>query len=263
MPQQFCRDPGLPVFESRRAQHSRACYRPHTHPTLSVGAVDAGASTLSVAGVEALPLLAGDTVLIPPGRVHACNPQPGGEWSYQMLYLDADWVGAVLRESGGDAGLACEPARYRDPARYRALTRLNHALHAPLEPEHKEALLLDFVGSLLDLAPDANADPEPGWLAGTVRRLDRECELAWPLERLAADAGLSRYHFIRAFRSHVGLTPHAFQLDCRINRARVALRAGAPLAELAQALGFSDQSHFQHAFKQRVAATPRQYRVMA
>ena len=40
----FWRDPFLPHVESRRACHSRACYKPHSHPTFSIGAVDAGGS---------------------------------------------------------------------------------------------------------------------------------------------------------------------------------------------------------------------------
>ena len=37
---QFWSDPAMPCAESRRACRSRACYRPHSHPTFSIGAVD-------------------------------------------------------------------------------------------------------------------------------------------------------------------------------------------------------------------------------
>ena len=43
----FWRDPFLPHVESRRACHSRACYKPHSHPTFSIGAVDAGGSVFT------------------------------------------------------------------------------------------------------------------------------------------------------------------------------------------------------------------------
>ena len=70
---------------------------------------------------------------------------------------------------------------------------------------------------------------------------------------------MSRYHLIRMFRQHTGLTPHAYQLDCRINKARLMLREGMPLADLAVQLGFSDQSHFQRTFRERVSVTPGDY----
>ncbi|HYG41405.1 MAG TPA: helix-turn-helix transcriptional regulator, partial [Bordetella sp.] len=71
---------------------------------------------------------------------------------------------------------------------------------------------------------------------------------------------MSRYQFIRAFRHATGMTPHAYQLDLRIVQARRLLRDGHSLSRIAHDLGFADQSHFQRAFKQRVAATPGMYR---
>jgi AraC-like DNA-binding protein len=71
---------------------------------------------------------------------------------------------------------------------------------------------------------------------------------------------MTPHALVRGFRAATGLTPHAYQLDMRINAARGLLRAGSAPAEVAQELGFYDQSHFQNAFKQRVATTPGHYR---
>jgi AraC-like DNA-binding protein len=80
------------------------------------------------------------------------------------------------------------------------------------------------------------------------------------LEELAATSGLSRYHLLRAFREWTGLTPHGWQIDRRIQEARRLLDRDMPLTDIALYLGFADQSHFQRAFKQRVATTPGEYR---
>lgn len=56
-----------------------------------------------------------------------------------------------------------------------------------------------------------------------------------------------------------GQTPHAYQIDQRINRAKQLLKRGEPIADVALQLGFADQSHFQRQFKQRLATTPRHY----
>ena len=86
------------------------------------------------------------------------------------------------------------------------------------------------------------------------------CAEVLSLDELAREADMSRYHFVRTFSRAVGMTPHAWQLDRRIERARSLLEQGMSLADAALLLGFSDQSHFQRAFKQRVAATPGEYR---
>ncbi|MGH8464494.1 MAG: helix-turn-helix transcriptional regulator, partial [Pseudomonas sp.] len=81
-----------------------------------------------------------------------------------------------------------------------------------------------------------------------------------PLAELAALAGMGRYQLIRAFRAATGLTPHAYQLNQRVNLARRWLRGGTPVAEIAYRLGFADQSHFQRVFKAHTGITPGVYR---
>ncbi|HET8575888.1 MAG TPA: hypothetical protein VFO18_02225, partial [Methylomirabilota bacterium] len=46
-------------------------------------------------------------------------------------------------------------------------------------------------------------------------------------------AGLSRFHVLRAFADEVGVPPHAYQIALRVERARILLGAGTPLAEAA------------------------------
>jgi AraC-like DNA-binding protein len=80
------------------------------------------------------------------------------------------------------------------------------------------------------------------------------------LEELAAVAGLSRAHLIRAFRKEFHITPHAFLTDIRIRAARRRLQAGELPAEVALECGFADQAHFTRHFKARTGLTPGQYR---
>jgi AraC-like DNA-binding protein len=254
MKQQFWHDPLLPFAESRRAWQSRACYRPHTHAALSIGAVDAGHSLLQVSGRPDQRLLAGDIVVIPAHCVHACNPAPEASWSYQMLYLDTGWI----HDLQGAHSPATRPHHFRDPEYYRCFCRLNALLFADVPPVQKEEALIDFAGRiLLDEIPATSV--RPAWVGMLIEKLDAECAQNPSIAELAACAGISAYHLIRIFKQHTGLSPHAFQLDCRIRLARQRLRHDVALAELALELGFSDQSHFQRAFRQRVSVTPGEY----
>ena len=207
MTQVFWHDPALPFVECRRAQHSRACYRPHSHPTLSIGAVDAGHTTLSIECAQPVRLTAGDVVLIPPHRVHSCNPDRDGEWSYQMLYLEEQWVLDLLSESPSSVPrITLDPLSWQDKAGgYGALSQLSADLFAPLECEHKESLLIDFVGQLLVMRAPEPAEARPEWLPEIQQRLDQQCEAVWPIGQLAAAVGLSRFHFIRAFHANTGM----------------------------------------------------------
>jgi AraC-like DNA-binding protein len=81
------------------------------------------------------------------------------------------------------------------------------------------------------------------------------------VEVLAGIAGLSMFHFARAFKQSEGLTPHEYLVQCRIRRAQELLAdTDLPLSEIALASGFSDQSHCARRFRERVGVTPSSYR---
>ena len=81
------------------------------------------------------------------------------------------------------------------------------------------------------------------------------------LEALAQQVGFSPFHFARVFRQAMGASPHQFVLCQRLERARQLLeRTELPLAEVAGACGFADQSHLTQVFTRHVGCTPRTYR---
>jgi transcriptional regulator GlxA family with amidase domain len=81
------------------------------------------------------------------------------------------------------------------------------------------------------------------------------------IQTLAAIAGLSKYHFARAFRQSEGITPHGYLVQCRVRRAQDLLAAtDLPLSEIALASGFADQSHCARRFREHVGVTPSSYR---
>lgn len=81
---------------------------------------------------------------------------------------------------------------------------------------------------------------------------------AWTLERLAAEAGMSRSRFAEAFRTATGTTPADYVADWRLAIARAELRAGKPLKALAAELGYANASALSRVFTQRHAGlSPR------
>jgi AraC-like DNA-binding protein len=77
------------------------------------------------------------------------------------------------------------------------------------------------------------------------------------LDALAAMAGLSVHHFARAFAQSVGVPPHNYLLQQRIEKAQQMLRhTKLPLSEIALAVGFFDQSHLARHFRRLVGTPP-------
>lgn len=80
------------------------------------------------------------------------------------------------------------------------------------------------------------------------------------VDRLAQKACRSKYYFIRQFKEKIGLTPHQFQLQNRIRRAKQLLHQIPMLTEVALLTGFCDQSHFIKQFKKFVGLPPSGYK---
>ena len=78
---------------------------------------------------------------------------------------------------------------------------------------------------------------------------------------IAEMAGLSKYHFGKAFKQSTGMTLHSYVLARRMWRAQELLaKSDLPLASVAQAAGFSSQSHFTAIFSTRMGFSPGSYR---
>lgn len=80
------------------------------------------------------------------------------------------------------------------------------------------------------------------------------------LQALADAAGLGKYQLLRRFAGCYGMTPYAWLLQQRGERARALISRGLPLADAAAACGFADQSHMTRAFMHQFGFTPGAWR---
>ena len=126
--------------------------------------------------------------------------------------------------------------------------------------------LLARYGSGIDPAEEVRA---PGALLDKrlLRVLDyMSAHLAEPLslEDLAAEAGISKFHFARLFRAATGETPHGLLVRLRMNAARQMLaNTDLAVAVIAARCGFARAAHFGAAFARRFGASPTAFREQA
>lgn len=129
-----------------------------------------------------------------------------------------------------------------------------------------EVVLIQLLRWLIDHPRDAGlstgflmamSDPR---LARTLVAIHGAPGKAWPLERMAAQAGMSRTAFAVAFRRVTGLTPASYLADWRMTLAASELRAGRPVKAVAGELGYASASALSKAFKQKLGRAPRHWR---
>jgi AraC family transcriptional regulator len=81
------------------------------------------------------------------------------------------------------------------------------------------------------------------------------------LAALAAEAGLSAFHFARLFKKTMHVSPHQYVIQRRIERAQDLLKTSRlAAADVALQVGFCDQSHLSVHFKRILGVTPKEFR---
>lgn len=259
-----CRLPGI---EARRSLDNSQCFKPHIHQGLSIGAVESGQVEVTL-GSTRMRLSPGELILINPGILHACNPLDCPARSFSILYLGLELCLALQQTLWQtETFLPLSPPKLVAPQLFadylETLASLFAADRNLLEKEEAVARLLAalFVHGVTALPtppPPSLSDEETIQLKN---RLSAKLEEELSLTELAQLRGDNPYTLLRRFKEATGVTPHAFRLNRRIDRAKELLQAGVEIAEVALQCGFYDQSHLHRHFKALTAMTPRQYQV--
>ncbi len=110
-------------------------------------------------------------------------------------------------------------------------------------------------------APQVRGGLPPGALRRVLAHVDSNLAAQINVTTLAATAGVSVSHFIRAFKRSSGETPHCYLVRKRVEHARVMLaNTDLALVDIAQAAGFSDQSHMARHFRRLIGLSPAEFR---
>ncbi|HJQ33023.1 MAG TPA: helix-turn-helix domain-containing protein [Pyrinomonadaceae bacterium] len=81
------------------------------------------------------------------------------------------------------------------------------------------------------------------------------------LDRLAARAGLSKFHFQRLFKAATGVSPSRYHINLRMNEARRLLReTRMSVVDAALEVGYANPSHFARLFRRETGLSPSDYR---
>ncbi|OIO03775.1 MAG: hypothetical protein AUJ49_04020 [Desulfovibrionaceae bacterium CG1_02_65_16] len=270
----FWRDPALTGVEARSSTYTKNAFRTHTHASWLIAVVEAGCTRFHLGSWQRLfEAHAGQLVVIPAGAAHACNPQPGSGFAYRLVALVPGRMvpGRMVPGRSAPTPHFLSPV-LDDPQLCAAWGSLHDAFVRAAPTGEKQALLQAGLRGLARHAATGAEAEACALAAGAAARPDAPPAVRQaleaiaqrqggfiPLDELARQAGLSRHHFVRVFKTATGLPPHAYQMQQAIELAKTLLADGASICQAALAAGFADQSHFSRRFRQFTGATPRQY----
>jgi AraC family transcriptional regulator len=188
-----------------------------------------------------------------------------------QLYLPHTTLERVAGEADKAApGILLERTGHPDPTTSRLLISAadvldgSEALDALFRQQIAELLatrlLAAHAGSPTTIQP-VMGGLTPKTLLRAIERLRSDSDADVSLAALASEAGLSRFHFCRAFKESTGLSPHAWLRQYRLEQAMNMLRdTDESVVSISVALGYSSQTAFAAAFRKLTGETPTDWR---
>ncbi len=177
------------------------------------------------------------------------------QWTPQAW---AQWAGDIALPSGRPQAQGQRAAMRTAIAARRAL--LAGSMSAETSATLAAQWLAACVPALMQKAVRRDDAPLPQ-AAALLDYIEAHLDTSLPLSALAAQVGLPVVSFLRAFERRIGMTPHAYVMERRLQRARQLLRTSRqPLAWVAAECGFAHQSHMGSVFQRVLGMPPSRYR---
>lgn len=252
---------GVELFHSSR---TRYCFPKHFHDTYSIRLIEAGVVESLYHGRRNV-LTAGDIDVLEPGVVHTASAGDKEGWSCRCLYISGEFLKYSALEFGATHLPPLEPLlEGNERLLFLRLQWAHHRLEADGDELESETLLTGGLAALVERFAGGpykiiHEGHEPQHVSTIRSFLDEYYDRRILLADLARMVELNPVYLVRSFRQHVGLPPHAYQRQIRLNRACRMLQFGAPASEVAYAVGFADQSHLTRVLKKVMGVTPAQY----
>lgn len=141
-----------------------------------------------------------------------------------------------------------------DPATSLCIDHLSRAIAARLIRAHSTSRARTY----LPLNPVARPSPV---IAKAIDYMRAHLDESLNLDSIATAISRSPSHFARQFRSELGVPPHQYLVNLRLETAqRMLAQTKMPIAAIAASCGFSHQEHLTRFFKRRCATTPAAFR---
>ena len=255
---------GLSLLSADFTTHE---YPPHSHEAFVVAVTETGGSIIKSRG-QIEEAHTSTLFIFNPTEPHAGWMGRSQRWRYRSFYLTQSAIRHLEHTLGIERVPYFLQNRFQDLDLIEAFLTLHRGLEAGGDRLLEGELFAGNFGRLFRRHGSGGDRIETGSRDdGRLRRVidimrARHAE-SLGLEELAAEIGLTAFQLIGLFKRTVGLTPHSYLTQIRLNAACRRLRLGEPIVDVALSCGFYDQSALTKHFKRYYGITPRQFAAAA
>lgn len=237
------------------ASMSDFTYKKHAHEEYAIGVTLRGIQHYHLNGSLQLSH-PGGVMLFNPEQTHDGMAHDKTGLDYVMLYVDPQLLPEVTGKK--------ELVRFSSPVLYdKGLEQKIRTLSQAVLSEQNGALCSDLLFSLADslIQTDFTADygKDHTLISKAKEMLQGNLEGVLALDEISGELGISKYQFIRSFKTATGITPYQYFLNLKIERAKQLIEQTGDIYEAVAEYGFVDLTHMNKHFKSVYGITAFEY----
>ena len=239
--------------------HSRGGVRYH----FLIHYVEKGEGTFEAAG-QRHALGRGDAFVIFPEAAFVYTASASRPWTYRWVGFAGRKAGHLLREAGLAPATPVFRARYNE-AITRCLDEMVSCMkaagrgHGPRADGYLYHLMAELIAAAEP--PDAQAGTHDAYIQSAVEFIHTNFSRKVTVAGLARHVGFHPTYFSGMFRRKTGVSPQAYLVSYRMQRAKVLLATTAlPINQVAGSVGYPDYYAFEKQFRKHAGASPTEFR---
>jgi AraC-like DNA-binding protein len=229
-------------------------YKKHCHEEYAIGVTLRGIQQYTLDGTSQASHRNG-VMLFNPEQVHDGSSFDRDGIDYVMLYLKPALMAEILGK---------QELRFSSPIVYdKELAQCICSLSQAVQNGADESLCSELLFQLANLVSHTEIKTAQRTNNAFVRQAKEMmyCSLdhVLKLDDLSKEFNLSKYQFIREFKSHTGSSPYQFFLNCKLEHAKQSIEKNKDVYSAVAECGFTDLTHLNRHFKSVFGITAYEY----
>ncbi|WP_404458278.1 helix-turn-helix domain-containing protein [Oceanobacillus kapialis] len=230
-------------------------YKKHAHQEYAIGVTLRGIQHFHMDGSLQLSYQNG-VMLFNPEQAHDGMAHDKAGLDYVMLYIDPQMLLEATHKK--------ELVKFSKPIVYDyGLEQRILNLSKAILDERDGALCTELFISLTDILVQndlmTNYKKDNTLIKKAKELLHANLESVLKLDEIGNELNLSKFQFIRLFKSHTGITPYQYYLNCKVERAKQLIEKDRDIYAAVAACGFVDLTHLNKHFKSVYGITAFEY----
>lgn len=242
-------------------------YSKHSHETFGLTLLDIGEIEVEFHLQDKQYILPNRIILFNPNQVHQTKSITKKSFGYYGLHISLQWCINIQNKLFGinKEFINIKKNIIDDELIYKDLKKIfNNLLENEelISSEELENYIIDVLKEYtLKIDSDKNIIKENDFLDVLEKYILDNLDEQITLKDLSLEVGYTESYISRIFKKRFGLTPHAYIVNKKVNRAKNKLlnSQNINIANLSNELGFYDQSHLNKFFKRSYAVSPNKY----